>query len=110
MLDIIQILDSVSYKSRAEGYLNLCLQTRLLQQSGTNQNYLYDVFLPTIRGRRFYASAMSDQGAAMRFGKLVLTHEFSHKLQDEYAFLVSQTKFIRKRLRLWILANLMNNS
>lgn len=66
MEEIRQVLDKVSNRSHAEGYLNYCLQTRILRQSRSNPYIKGDKFLPTVRGRQIFLQSKQDKGIALR--------------------------------------------
>ena len=63
--DTEAILTPVRNKSKAEGYLNLCLQTGLLREPDGEYRPRYGQFVPTYRGRQFYRTAQEDCNAAM---------------------------------------------
>jgi len=62
--DTEAILTPVRNKSKAEGYLNLCLQTGLLREPDGEYRPRYGQFVPTYRGRQFYHAAQDDCNAA----------------------------------------------
>jgi hypothetical protein len=56
------VLDRVSNRSYADGYLNYCLQTRILRPASNDSNS----YLPTIRGRKLFLQAQQNHSAAVR--------------------------------------------
>jgi hypothetical protein len=63
LIDIQQILVSVRNKSKAGGYLNLCLQSRLLYPADYT-TYIQQ-YLPTARGRCLYRQAKQNNTASI---------------------------------------------
>ena len=59
------ILTPVKNKSKAEGYLNLCLQTGLLREPDGDYRLRYGKFIPTYRGRQLYRVAQKNRDAAV---------------------------------------------
>ena len=64
--DTRAILTPVRNKSKAEGYLNLCLQTGLLREPDGEYRSKYGKFVPTYRGRKLYRAAQENRDAAVR--------------------------------------------
>ena len=64
--DTRAILEPVRNKSKAEGYLNLCLQTGLLREPDGEYRPKYGKFAPTYRGRQLYRAAQEDRNGAVR--------------------------------------------
>lgn len=60
------ILTPVRNKSKAEGYLNLCLHTGLLREPNGEYRARYGKFTPTYRGRQKYRAAQEDRDRAVR--------------------------------------------
>ena len=64
--DTRAILAPVRNKSKAEGYLNLCMLTRLLRDPTGDRRAKHGKFIPTYRGRQFYRAAQENRDAAVR--------------------------------------------